>query len=272
MANERFYSPTIPDPETMAPPEVRAIKIDEVAKNLPWIVTIDYGAIRMPYSRSEESILPVNSILVRNPDLIDYIIERYKPDLIVLNPDSTVKEVGELAKFAPVVVIVDPNGSSVNRVEEMYREGAAVVLDKSSHPSVLNGAINEVLRSSLASGEVEPISGLDSGNSEEVPQENPILKIGGLEINREKFETKYNGEAVKLSQKESDIVVFLAQNKDRVVSSHTIGESVWQHPYDKHLDLSLRVHISRIRTKLPGLIQTVRKRGYIIKSPLEDQS
>lgn len=270
MAIERNYSPTIPNPEVMTTSELRDIKIDEADTNLPLVLTIDYGAIRMPYSQPEESILPINSIVARNPGLIDYVIEQRKVDLIVLNPDSTTKEVGELAKFAPVVVVVDPNGSSVNRVEQMYRDGAVVVLDKSSHPSVLNGAINEVLRRRLAAGEAETVSGLETDNSEETSQEKPVLSIGGLEVNTGKAEIKYNGEVIDLTEIERRILYLLIEKIDTVVSKPAIVESVWEHPIDGHTESSLRVHIHRLRGKIPGFIKTKVNAGYIFMSPKDE--
>lgn len=273
MTTERSYSPDILGQDTFTGTEVRAVEVHEVDKNLPWVVTIDSGAEVIPSnSQLEGNHLRFNHIVIRNPGLVEYDLGLFKPALIVLNPDSTALSVDVLAKFAPVVVVIDRNSSAVNRVEDFYREGAAVVLDKASDPRILNAAVNEELRKSLIPKDDEPDSWVNTRNSEVAPQVNPILEIGALEINMEKVETKYNGEVVKLTARELDIVLLLAKNRDRVVSGQAIVETVWEHAPDNHTFLSMRVHLSRLRKKMPGLIETIRKRGYIIKSPSESQS
>ncbi len=267
MASERNYSPTIPIPEASRPQEVRAIRVDEVDTNLPLILTIGYGAIRMPYSQPEESISPVNSMVTRNPHLIDYLIEQHRPDLIVLNPDSTTKTVGELAKSAPVVVVIDRNSPAVERVEEMYSEGAEVVLDRATDPRILNAAVNDVLRRSLAHQDANSFLGLNTGNPEEASQEKPIMIIGGLEVNNGKAEIKYNGEVVDLAVNERKMLFLLIENIDTVVSRQTIAEYVWEHPFDEHLDSSLRVLTHKLRNKIPGFIKTKPNFGLIFVTP-----
>jgi DNA-binding response OmpR family regulator len=170
------------------------------------------------------------------------------------------------------MVIIDRNGSAVNHVEEFYRDGAVEVLDKASDPRIVNAAVNEVLRRKLMPQVDEPVSEPNTGNSEEATQENPVPGIGELEINMERVEVKYKGEVVKLTDKQRGILIKLEENKGRVVSEQAIVETVWNHAPDNHTILSMRVHLSKLRKKMPGLIETIRKHGYIIKSPTEDQS
>ena len=76
------------------------------------------------------------------------------------------------------------------------------------------------------------------------------------------------GSSVKLSNKEYELLAYLAQRADEVVSRDELLESVW---YGEGLETQTRTidaHIRRLRAKLPetDLISTLRGQGYRFNS------
>ena len=65
------------------------------------------------------------------------------------------------------------------------------------------------------------------------------------------------------------LLVFLAENRDRVMSTLQILTQVWG--YDDYADNLVQVHISALRRKIeahgPRLIHTARGLGYVLRAP-----
>jgi len=78
------------------------------------------------------------------------------------------------------------------------------------------------------------------------------LQFGDYSINLASNTVTWNGDTIKLTQKEFELVLFLFRNVGRIVSRGHMLESVWGH----NKDINTRTadtHISRIRNKL-GLV------------------
>lgn len=75
-----------------------------------------------------------------------------------------------------------------------------------------------------------------------------IINIGGLEINTETMTVKKDGEDLRLTPKEYELLVFLARNPGKALYRETIYERVWGGELEygsKTVDL----HIQRLRKK-----------------------
>jgi DNA-binding response OmpR family regulator len=81
-----------------------------------------------------------------------------------------------------------------------------------------------------------------------IPGKN-VIGIGGLRIDDASKEVTVDGEPVRLTPLEYNILLFLAQNKGRVFSIAQIYENVWQEPFDG-AEKKVVVHISHIREKI----------------------
>ncbi|MEN6371835.1 MAG: response regulator transcription factor [Armatimonadota bacterium] len=77
----------------------------------------------------------------------------------------------------------------------------------------------------------------------------PVIKVGDLEIDIAKRTVKRSGEDIELTRMEFDILAYLAQNADRVITSKMILEKVWGPEYAEDAQ-TLRVHISHLRKKI----------------------
>lgn len=94
-----------------------------------------------------------------------------------------------------------------------------------------------------------------------------VMRFGDLEIDRERFEVRVNGEVVAFTPKEFELLVFLAENKGRTFSRDQLLDAVWNYDFVGETRI-VDVHISHLRekieqnTKQPKHIITVRGFGY----------
>jgi len=99
---------------------------------------------------------------------------------------------------------------------------------------------------------------------------NDIIVTGELSIDKQDRRVFVSGKEVILPQKEFDLLLFLAENPNRVFSKETLFERIWG--YDALSDAStVTVHIARIREKIESdpekyqYIETVWGAGYRFK-------
>lgn len=104
-----------------------------------------------------------------------------------------------------------------------------------------------------------------------VAKEGKILKLGELEIDTSMYEVRKRDIPVELTQREFELVHFLAIQKSQVVSREVLLEKVWDYEYFGDVR-TVDVTIRRLRTKLednpdkPKYILTKRGIGYYFSS------
>ncbi len=77
----------------------------------------------------------------------------------------------------------------------------------------------------------------------------PAITIGDLEINIAQRRARRGDREIELTRTEFDILAYLAQNADTVVTSKMILERVWGPEYREDTQ-TLRVHVSHLRRKI----------------------
>lgn len=97
---------------------------------------------------------------------------------------------------------------------------------------------------------------------------NPLIRIGKLTVNPQTRKVYIDKDVVELSEKEFDILEFMANSFPKVVSTEEIAEHVYDEFFDPFSSV-LRVHIVNLRKKLTraggeGLLQTVKGKGYCL--------
>ena len=93
----------------------------------------------------------------------------------------------------------------------------------------------------------------------------PIITVEDLEINIAQRRVRRGEQEIELTRTEFDILAYLAQNADTVVTSKLILEKVWGPEYADSQDTqTLRVHISHLRRKIESHPSVPR---YIITEP-----
>jgi DNA-binding response OmpR family regulator len=93
------------------------------------------------------------------------------------------------------------------------------------------------------------------------------IVLGNLELDRDRFEVRIDGQPVALSFIQFELLYHLALRADRVVDRDELARLLWGTP-SKADARKLRIHVSRLRRKLSGSrpwhIKTVTKRGYAL--------
>lgn len=99
---------------------------------------------------------------------------------------------------------------------------------------------------------------------------NNVIAIRGLEIIKDSRQVLINGTEVNLAQKEFDLLLYLAENPNRVFSREELFEKIWG--FDALGDTAtVTVHIGRVREKIesspsdPQYIETVWGAGYRLR-------
>ena len=97
-----------------------------------------------------------------------------------------------------------------------------------------------------------------------------MLVTGGLALNKDTKEVLVDGEGVKLTAREYNILKYLMDNMGKVLSSTQIYEAVWNEPAF-HTEKTVTVHIKNIREKIeinpkePKYLKVVWGLGYKIE-------
>lgn len=94
-----------------------------------------------------------------------------------------------------------------------------------------------------------------------------IIRIDGMEINMPNYTVQIDGKTIALTRREFETLVYLANNRGRVVARDTLLDVVWGENV-RVVDRTVDVHISKIREKLGsygGYIETVKGVGYRVR-------
>ena len=125
-----------------------------------------------------------------------------------------------------------------------FDAGADDYVTKPVKPKVLASRIKAILRR--------------KGNTKQEVEKN----LGGITINREKYEVLKNGEPIHLPRKEFELLALLASRPGDVFERDVILESVWGSEIVVG-DRTIDVHIRKLREKIGNdSIKTVKGIGY----------
>ncbi|MEH7354379.1 response regulator transcription factor [Neobacillus drentensis] len=98
------------------------------------------------------------------------------------------------------------------------------------------------------------------------------IGIGKLTIYPEKYEAYFKENLLELTLKEFELLLYLAQNKGRVLTRDQLLSAVWNYDFAGDTRI-VDVHISHLRekieedTKKPAYIKTIRGLGYKLEEP-----
>ncbi|MEN6347893.1 MAG: response regulator transcription factor [Syntrophomonas sp.] len=101
------------------------------------------------------------------------------------------------------------------------------------------------------------------------PDIHKTMVIGSLNIDLEKHTVSYDNNSIDLTKREYDLLKYLAENENIVLSREKIMQSVWG--YDYYGDSNaVDVYIRYLRSKIDDrfkvkLIHTIRGVGYVLK-------
>ncbi len=150
------------------------------------------------------------------------------------------------------IIVVTVRTSEVDRICA-FELGADDFVSKPFRPDEMAWRIKTLIRTSYSTSS-------SSGNS-------PSLQFGSLVIRSDTREVTVADKPVHLTPKEFDLLLALAQNHERVVSSEWLLLNVWGYD-DSIRTRTLDVHINRLRSKIesdssfPTFIKTICGVGY----------
>ena len=106
--------------------------------------------------------------------------------------------------------------------------------------------------------------------SDDSDNEKEIYELGSVSVNVKCHETKVNGEAVELTHKEFELLLFLMKHPGEVFTRDALLDLLWDYNYTGETR-TVDVHIRTLRMKLgegADIIETVRGTGYRAKVSL----
>jgi DNA-binding response OmpR family regulator len=181
---------------------------------------------------------------------------RVDPDLIVLDlmlPGidglEVMRRVREARERRVAIILLTAKGEEADRVIGL-RLGADDYVVKPFSPAELVARVDAVLR-----------------RIDTVPAHEPPIELDGLRIDPAARRVHAAGEEVQLTQREFELLLFMARHPGQAFTRNQLMDHVWQ--YSFYSDTStVTVHIRRLRTKLephpeqPRWIETVWGVGY----------
>ena len=184
------------------------------------------------------------------------LVREWGPDLMVLDlmlPDLSGLEVCRRLRDAghlPIIMLT-ARSEEADRVSGL-EIGADDYIVKPFSPRELTARVRSVLRRSEA-GRPQTADG--------------VLRLGRLTLDPRARSVAVEGEYVRLTAKEFDLLLFLASRRGQVFSRAQLMDQVWDYTYAGDSS-TVTVHIRRLREKVeanpmcPELIKTVWGVGY----------
>ena len=191
-----------------------------------------------------------NIITAKNGNEAVRMAKTHNPDLIILDmmmPGKTGIEVCKLlrskSEFRQALIIFLTALNDENTEIKGLESGADDYITKPISPKVLVSRVNALFRRITNDSE-------------------PILQVGDLYIDREKYLVINNREEIILARKEFELLALLASKPAKVFLRNEILEKVWGTDVIVG-DRTIDVHVRKIRQKLGDeFITTVKGVGY----------
>ena len=187
--------------------------------------------------------------LLKNNKIHLILIDIMMPNLDGINATRQIRKISSVP-----IIMISAKSQDTDKIMGL-NVGADDYVTKPFNPLELVARVKSNLRRYVKLGNIS------EGNN---------IVIDGLEINDSKKEVRVDGESIKLTPIEYNILLFLAENKGQVFSIEQIYENVWKEPFDGY-EKKVVVHISHIRDKIeinpkePKYLKIVWGLGYKIE-------
>lgn len=195
-------------------------------------------------------------VLEERGDRVADQVARHQPDLLILDIMLPGKDGLTLCRelrpdfHGPILMLTARNEDADQILGLEF--GADDYVIKPAEPRILLARIRALLR------RIDP----------DPPGQPQSLSFGSLEIHTGSRSVKLEGQMVKLSSHEFDLLWLLAQRAGEVVGRDFLFQELYGRPYDG-MDRTIDVRVSQLRKKLgdnpdnPKRIKTIWGRGYL---------
>lgn len=178
------------------------------------------------------------------------VVKEWEPSIVLLDVMMPKMDgytaLSKIREFSSVpVILLTAKGEQVDKVMGFIK-GCDDYVVKPFDLTELNFRIKAILK---------------RANVTEVVIDEPVIRVKDLEILKDEFRVIKNGEDLKLTKKEFDILVLLASNKGRVYSSKNIYEVLWKETFLEN-DNAVLTHMRNLREKIGDSV----KEGKYIKT------
>jgi two-component system alkaline phosphatase synthesis response regulator PhoP len=180
------------------------------------------------------------------------IAQTFKPALIIMDVMmpimdgiETARKMKSMPEFKNTIILFLTARSEEFTEVAAFDAGAHDYIIKPIKPRALVSRINALLK-------------------RETSEENQdIIEIGGLVINRTQYAATFEGRALILPKKEFELLSYLAKNPNKVFNRDELLEKVWGS--DVYVvERTVDVHIRKLREKIPEYyIKTLKGVGYL---------
>lgn len=195
----------------------------------------------------------LNLAIEKQPDviLLDWMLPR-------LDGMEVCKEL-RLKKIQTPIIMLTAKGEEFDKVLGLEL-GADDYMTKPFSPREVTARVKAMIRRSVLTSEHQ------KKNSDE------RYIFGGLQVFPERFEVIMNDKQLEFTPKEFELLVYLIENKNRVLTRDQLLSSVWNYDFAGDTRI-VDVHISHLRDKIeensrkPIYIKTIRGLGYKFEEP-----
>jgi two-component system, OmpR family, KDP operon response regulator KdpE len=170
------------------------------------------------------------------------------------------------------LVLPDANGTEVCRDLRTWSDAPVIVLsaigEERQKIAALDAGADDYVTKPF--GVDELLARLRAVLRRRVPSTEPVLEVGDLRIDIPQRSVTVDGERVKLSPHEFDLLRVLAQNQGKLLTHQTLLREVWGPAYRGEANY-LHVYVSHLRRKIGSeYVVTEPGAGYRLVEPLSD--
>ena len=233
--------------------KIFVIEDDENIRNLVKIALEGYGYQVLAFETAEEALELVGK---EQPDLAGF--DLMLPGMDGLSAIRLIRNRDDEIKNIPIIVLTAKD-KEYDKVVGLDG-GADDYITKPFGVLELAARIRSLLR---RSAEQQPVHGTGK------------IKMGGLAVDTAAREVVMNGETVSLTYKEYELLMYLIDNRTRVVERDELLNKLWDYSADIETR-TLDIHIRTLRQKLgeegSKYIKTIRSVGYRFVIPQENDN
>ena len=185
------------------------------------------------------------------------LAKKHRPELIILDvmmpgmdgietceKMRTIKELDQT-----IIAFFTARGEDYSQMAG-FEAGADDYITKPIKPKVLVGKVKSLLRRFNTTQVIAP------------PSSHDILSLTGIEIDREQYQVKVNGDVLNLPRKEFELLALLASKPNKVFTRESILDHVWGSDVVVG-GRTIDVHIRKLREKIgDDRFKTVKGVGY----------